>query len=51
MCRNIYGHEQLHPLGRIVACRNKEQWQQMGIYMIKYKEKWEWMVRKHESEA
>jgi hypothetical protein len=25
---------------RIVGCRNKEHWQKIGIYMIKYKEKW-----------
>jgi hypothetical protein len=35
----------------IVACRNEEQWQKMGIYMIKYKEILEWIVMKHENES
>jgi hypothetical protein len=35
----------------IVGCKNKEQWQQIGMYVIRYKEKWEKMVRENESEV
>jgi hypothetical protein len=36
---------------RIVCRKDKEQWQKIGIYMIKYKDKLERMVRKNESEV
>jgi hypothetical protein len=35
----------------IVGCKNKEQWQQIGMYMTRYEEKWEKMVRENESEV
>jgi ribosomal protein L21 len=35
----------------MVGCKIKTQWQKGGIYMIKYKDKWERMGRKGEREA
>jgi hypothetical protein len=35
---------------RLVRCKSKEEWQKIGLCMIKYKEKWERMVRKSENE-
>jgi hypothetical protein len=36
---------------RIVGCRSKDQWQKIGMYMIKYEDKWERILRKNETEA
>jgi hypothetical protein len=33
---------------KTVRCEIKEQWRKIGIYAIKYKEKFEMIVRKHE---
>jgi hypothetical protein len=31
---------------RMVGCKIKNQWQKRGTYMIKYKDKWDRMIRK-----
>jgi hypothetical protein len=46
--RNVYAEIGMR---RIVGCKKKEQWQKIGVCMNKYKEKWEQLVRMHESEA
>jgi hypothetical protein len=35
----------------IDLCKNKQKWQNIEIYVIKCKEKWGKIVRKHETEA
>jgi hypothetical protein len=36
---------------RTVGCKNKEHWHKICVYMIKYDEKWEKVVRKYEREV
>jgi hypothetical protein len=35
---------------KIVACKNKGHFQKMGLYIFKYKNKWETLVRNNETE-
>jgi hypothetical protein len=32
----------------IAECKNKEVWQKLGIYLSRYREKWERMIKKNE---
>jgi hypothetical protein len=38
-------------IGRIMRCKNKEEFQKLGKYIIEREGKWETMVRKNESEV
>jgi hypothetical protein len=30
---------------KIVRCKNKEMWQKLGLYLSRYREKWERMIK------
>jgi hypothetical protein len=33
---------------KIAGCKNKEMWQKLGLYLSRYREKWERMIKKNE---
>jgi hypothetical protein len=32
---------------KIAGCKNKEMWQKLGLYLSRYREKWERMIKKN----
>jgi hypothetical protein len=32
----------------ITGCKNKDMWQKLGLYLSRYREKWERMIKKNE---
>jgi hypothetical protein len=35
-------------IGKIAGCKNKEMWQELGLYLSRYRERWERMMKKNE---
>jgi hypothetical protein len=33
---------------KIAGCKNKKMWQKLGLYLSRYREKWERMIKKNE---
>jgi hypothetical protein len=35
-------------INKIAGCKNKEMWQKLGLYLSRYREEWERMIKKNE---